>query len=53
MRSVTFLAFRFMDTICECRMSPFPAIFALRNARVHVGTSHYGDVATNIKASVN
>ena len=53
MRSIAFLAFRFIDTICECRMSPFPAIFALRNARVHVGTSHCGNVATNIKASVN
>ena len=34
-RSVAFLAFRFMNIICECRISPFPAIFALRDARVY------------------
>ena len=42
-----------MNIICECRISPFPAIFALRDARVHVGISYCGDVAINVKASVN
>lgn len=52
-RSVVFLAFRSIDMICECRMSPFPTIFTLRDARIHVGISYCGDVAINVEASVN
>jgi len=34
-------------------MSPFPAVFALRNTRVHVGSPNGRDVVANIKAPID
>ena len=37
----------------ECCVLPFPAIFALWNSRIYVHTLNYGDVISNIEASVD
>ena len=42
-----------MRTIGEGSVVPFPAVFALRDARIHVSTSNCGNMLTYIKSSVN
>ena len=38
-----------MSIICKCSMSLSPAIFALRNTKVHISVSDSIDVMTNAK----
>ena len=33
-------------------MFPFPAVFALKNACIHIGSSNSSDISTNGKVSV-
>ena len=34
-------------------VAPFPAIFALKNTRVHICTTNSSNVTSNIEASIN
>jgi len=52
-RTVAFDAFGTLDSTQKCCMSPFPAVFALRNTRVHVGSPNGRDVVANIKAPID
>ena len=42
-----------MYMIHKCIMALLPAIFALENTGVHVGTMNSDNVTTNIKASID
>jgi len=52
-RPVTFDAFGSLDSTRECGMSPFPAIFALGDSRIHVRSSNHSDMVAHIEAPVN
>ena len=51
--TVTLNAFGPLDMTQESGMAPFPAIFALGNSWVHVGSSDHSDVIAHIEASVD
>jgi len=42
-----------LNSTRECYVTPFPTIFTLWNARVHVGTLNSSDILSNIEASVD
>ena len=44
---------RSLETACKCCMTPFPAILALENIQVHVGSSHSSDKTSYIEATIN
>jgi len=46
-------AFGPLDSTWECGMTPFPAVFILRNPRVYVSISNSHNEPTDIEASVN
>jgi len=46
-------AFGPLDATRESGVTPFPAIFALGNSRVHVGSSDCSDVIAHVEASVD
>ena len=52
-RTVAFDAFGTLDSTQKCCVFPFPAVFALRNAGVHVGSLNGCDVVANIKAPID
>jgi len=53
MRAVALDALRALDLTGHCCMSPSPTIFALKDARVHVGSSNGSDKLPYIKTPVN
>jgi len=52
-RAVAFNTFGPLDTARESRVALFPAILALENSGIHVGTSYHGDVVPHIEAPVD
>ena len=52
-RTVAFDAFGTLDSTRKCCMSPFLAVFALRNARVHIGSPNGHNIVANIKAPID
>jgi len=52
-RTIAFDIFGTLDSTQKCCVFLFPAVFALRNARVHVGFSNGCDVVANIKAPID
>jgi len=52
-RAVTLNALRVLDSTGHCCMFPSLTIFALRDARVHVGSSNGGNKLPYIKTPVN
>jgi len=52
-RTVVLDVLRVLDLTGHCCMFPSPTIFALRDARVHVGSSNGGDKLPYIKTPVN
>ena len=53
MRAITLNAFGTLDMTCECGVTPPPAIFALRYARVYSCSPDSSDVVAYIKISVD
>jgi len=52
-RTVAFDALSSLDLAGECHVAPLPAIFTLRNFRVHVGSSDGCDEVSDVEASVD
>jgi len=52
-RPVVLNVFGLLDSIQECGMTPFPAIFTLWNLRVHISTSNSYNEPTDVEALVN
>jgi len=48
-RPTTFLTLRTMDFAQECRVTPFLAVVALRDARVHVSASYSDYVSVKVE----
>ena len=53
MGTIALNAFGPLDATRESGVTPFPAIFALGNSQVHVGSSDHGDVIAHVEASVD
>ena len=53
MKTIAFLTFRSMSMTCTCSVSLSPAIFALRDTRVHIGASDSSDVMTDAKTPID
>ena len=53
MWTITFCTFRILNTTNPSRMPPFPTVFALRNTRIHIGTSYHSDNISDIKLPVD
>jgi len=53
MWAVTSDVFCPLDSAYTCRVTPFPAIFALGNTWIHVCASDGGDESSYVKPSVN
>jgi len=53
MRTITFLAFETMCKVSKDNIISLLTIFALRNTRVHVGSSDSSDIIIYIETSVN
>ena len=53
MGTITLSAFRSLNVTDFCQVTPLLAIFALGDARVHVGTPHYSNNVSDIESSVN
>ena len=53
MRTIALDAFGSLDAAHKGCVSPFPAILALRNSRVHVHTTNSGDVIAYVEAPVD
>ena len=51
--AITFDVFGSLDSVQESSVSPFLAVFALGNSRIHVGASDSGYITSNIKIPVN
>ena len=51
--TIVFLTFKSVNTTCESNIFSFPAVFTLGDARVHIDTSNYNNVLTDVKASIN
>jgi len=52
-RPVAFDAFGSLESTRECGVTPFPAIFTLRDSRIHVCSSNRCDMVAHIEAPVN
>jgi len=52
-KSIAFWTFFSMNTVEKSGIFLFLAVFALGNTWVHVGTIDSGDVASDIKISIN
>ena len=50
---IAFDTFGILDSARECCMTSLPTIFALRYARVHVGSPNSCDIASDIETSIN
>ena len=53
MGTIALNAFGPLDAARESGVTPFPAIFALENSWVHVGSSDRSDVIAYVEASVD
>ena len=53
MWAIAFDTFDSLDSAQKSGMFPFPVIFVLGDTWIYVSTSDSGDIATNIKVSVN
>ena len=53
MQTVVFDTLRTLNPACTGQMSPFPTVFTLRNAWVHVSIMNCSDVASNIEALID
>ena len=53
MRAIAFYTFGSLDMAYPCQMTPLPTILALRDTRIHVGTSHCCNDTSYIETSVN
>jgi len=53
MRAIALDAFRALDSARKSGMSPFPAVLALRDPRVHVYSPDGNDVLSYIEALIN
>ena len=53
MRSVAFDTLGSLNIAEQSCISPLPAIFALRDTRIHIGTPNGSDVLSNIEVSVD
>jgi len=53
MWAVTLDAFCSLDSAYACKVTPFPAIFALGNVWIHVCTLNSGDESSYVEPSVN
>ena len=53
MRAVAFYAFGSLDIANPCYMTPLSTILALRDTRIHVGTSHHCNDTSYIEMPVN
>ena len=51
--TVTIDVFGPLDMTWESGMAPFPAVFALGDSQVHVGSSDRSDVIAHVEASVD
>ena len=50
---IAFGALRTLNTANSCYMPPFPTIFALRSAWVHVSISHHSDNTSNVESPID
>jgi len=53
METIALSAFRSLNVTDSCQVTPLPAIFALEDARVHVGTPYCSNNVSDIKSSVD
>ena len=53
MQAITFYTFCPLNSAYACRVAPFPAVFALRNAWIHDCALNSGNVPSYIKPSVD
>jgi len=53
MRTIALSAFRSLDMTNTCRVPLLPAILALRDAWIYVGTSYHSNNVPNIETSVD
>ena len=44
---------RDMRVIAECQMAPFPTVFTLWNAQVHIGTMNSSNILANVELSID
>ena len=51
--TIAFDAFHPLYSTNTSSMTPFPAVFTLENAWIHVGTTHGSDEPSNVKSLVN
>jgi len=52
-RAIALNTFGSLDMAGQCHMSPLPAVLALRNARIHVGSLNCCNVPSYIEVPVN
>ena len=53
MRAITLHTLGLLDVADTSHMTPFLVVLALRHARIHVSTTDYSNIASNIEVSVN
>ena len=53
METIALSAFRSLNVTDSCQVTPLPAIFALGDARVHVGTPYCSNNVSDIESSVD
>ena len=53
MRAIALHTLGLLDVADTSHVIPFLVVLALRYARIHVGTTDYSDIASNIEVSVN
>ena len=53
MRIITFCTFRILDATNSSQMPPFSTVFALRDTRIHIGTSYHSNNVSNIELPVD
>ena len=52
-RTIVFNTFGPLNLTQESGVTPFPAIFALGNSRIHICSSNYSDVIAHIETPVD
>jgi len=53
MQTITFCTFKTLDATNPSQMPPFPTVFALRDIRIHIGTSYHSNNVSNIELPVD
>jgi len=51
--AITFYTFCSLNSVYACRVAPFPAIFALEDASIHISALNGGDESSYVKSLVN